>query len=166
MNRILPFLAWFFGSLCFGLLFIAIFTNATEIDCAHQLNKSYTCQFRTLFLGKILISKRQAENIVDIKMERDYDSETGTSYRAEFVTSDGDQIPLSVVWTDFEPVSDQVNSIGSQIHSGADQITYRVEPSWWVLYLIGGLTIMSMLLSTQLLFKPKTSSRKNYKLST
>ena len=71
----------------------------------------------------------------------------GCSYRAEFITSNGKQVPLSEVYTDHNPVSQQVNDIGSQIDQGMEHITYKVNPPWWVLYLILGLTLMSTLLS-------------------
>jgi hypothetical protein len=145
MKRFLPFLAMFFGSLCFGLLFIGIFMNSTELDCARQGN-SYDCRFRTMFFGKYQIMERNVDDIVDIKME-DSTSEGSTSYRAEFVTASGEQEPLSVVWTDYDPVRAQVDTIGAQIDAGSPTITYTSNPPWWVLYLIGGLTVMSMLMS-------------------
>ena len=63
------------------------------------------------------------------------------------MTGSGRQEPLSVVYTDEGPVLEQVNTIGSQMDSGAERIDYRSDPPWWVLYLVGGLTVMSMLLS-------------------
>jgi hypothetical protein len=155
MGRILAFLAWFLGSLFFGLVFIAIFMNSTELDCARQPNSTYTCHFRTMFFGKYPISESQTENIRDIKMESSYDSDSGTTYRAEFVTTSGEQVPLSVVWTDHDPVAKQVDTIGSQIDSGVENITYRVDPQWLVLFLIGGLTIMSMGLSFLTFLRPR-----------
>jgi hypothetical protein len=150
-NRILPFLAMFFGSLCFGLLFIVIFMNARDISCDRQADQTYTCQFKTLFFGKIQISEREVEGIVDIVKERD-SCDDGCSYRAEFVTNTGKREPLSVVWTDEGPVLEQVNAIGSQIDSGVEHIIHHTDPPWWVLYLVGGLTAMGMLLSP-LVFK-------------
>ncbi len=157
-NKILPFLGIFFGSLCMGVLFIAIFMNATEINCTRQANDTYTCQFRTLFFDKVQISERQVEGIVDIVKERDSCSD-GCGYRAEFVTADGQQTPLSSVWTDEGPVLEQVNTIGSQIEARAQQVTYHSDVPWWVLYLVGGLTLMAMLLSPLALLRGKDSSK-------
>jgi hypothetical protein len=151
-NRIIPFLAMFMGSLCFGLLFILIFMNSTDINCHRQANETYTCQFKTLFFGRVQIREREIENIVDIVKERDI-CDDGCSYRAEFVTSEGDREPLSSVWTDEGPVLEQVNTIGSQMDAGVVQITYHNDPPWWVLYLVGGLTAMAMLLSPLMLMK-------------
>ena len=157
-NRIIPFLAMFFGSLCFGLLFIVIFMNSTDVNCVRQANETYTCHFKTLFFGKVQVREREVENITDIVKERD-SCDDGCSYRAEFVTSNGRQEPLSVVYTDEGPVLEQVNTIGSQMHSGAEQIDYRSDPPWWVLYLVGGLTVMSMLLSPLMFLSGKNDKK-------
>ncbi|MGA7194132.1 MAG: hypothetical protein WBW94_10910 [Anaerolineales bacterium] len=145
-NRLLPFLATFFGSICFGLLFIVIFVNATQVNCIKQSTGTYTCQLRTLFLGKYLISQRNIQNVTGINMAEN-DDENGASYRAEFATSNGGSVPLDSTWTDYDPVAQQVNTISSQISSGTDQILYTANPPWWVLFLIGGLVIMMMVLS-------------------
>jgi hypothetical protein len=145
-NRLIPFLAMFVGSLCFGLCFILLFINSTDISCRRQVDETYTCQFKTLFFGKVQVRERNVEDIVDIVKERD-NCDEGCSYRAEFVTSTGKQVPLSSVWTDEGPVLEQVNTIGSQMDSGQEQITYHTDPPWWVLYLVGGLTVMSLVLS-------------------
>ncbi len=146
MKRWLVFLSILFGSLFFGLIFILIFIHSTELDCLKQSDGSYTCQIRTLFFDKVQMSKRSVEHIVDIVVVDDGCSD-GCSYRAEFVTADGDQQPLSIVYTDHGPVTKQAFEIGSQISQGVDHIIYKINPPWWVLFLVGGLTVMSMLLS-------------------
>jgi hypothetical protein len=145
-NKIIPFLLIFFGSLCFGLFFIAIFMNATEVSCTGQADQTYICHFKTLFFGRYPIRDRTVENITDIVKESD-SCDGGCAYRAEFVTKDGKREALSSVWTDEGPVLEQVNTIGSQMESGAQQISYHADPPWWVLYLVGGLTLTCMLLS-------------------
>jgi hypothetical protein len=149
MRRFLPFLALFFGSLCFGQLFIVIFANATEMDCARQPDQTYTCEFRTLLLGQYPTFTRSVDGIVDIVLADSPSSEGGGRvYRAEFVRADGRQVPLTEVWIDNRgAVAQQVEALGTQIHAGAPQIAYRVEAQAWLLYLIPGLTVMAMLLS-------------------
>jgi hypothetical protein len=146
LKRWLLFLSILFGSLCFALVFVLIFVNSTEVDCTLQSDESYTCQIRTLLFGKVQTFKRNVDHVVDIKVADDgcFD---GCGYRAEFVTSDGSQVPLSEVYTDEGPVSRQVDALGSQFDRRLERITYTVEPPWWVLFLVGGLTLMSMLLS-------------------
>ena len=145
-NRIIPFLATFFGSICFGLLFIVIFVNATQVNCIKQPVGTYTCQLRTLFLGRFPTFNRIVQNVTGINMAED-DGEHGVSYRAEFATTDGGSVPLDTTWTDYDPVSKQVTSISSQISSGADQVQYTANPPWWMLFLMVGLMIMMVLLS-------------------
>jgi hypothetical protein len=159
MKRFLPFLGMFLGSLCFGLLFIGLFVNATEMDCRRQPDRSYTCEFRTLFFGEYQTFTRSVEGIVGITIADSPASEgSGRVYRAEFVLADGGQTPLNEVWTDREPVARQVQDIGAQLDAGASQIAYRQEPPWWVLYLVGGLTVMAMLFSFMLLGKKPQST--------
>ncbi len=129
-----------------GLLFVVIFVNSTEVDCRLQSDESYTCQIRTLLLDKVQIGDRQVEHVVDITMARD-SCDDGCSYRAEFVTAEGKQVPLSEVYTDQAPVAEQVRTLGSQIQRQESRIVHKSEPPWWVLLLIGGLTLMSLLLS-------------------
>ena len=144
--RLLPFLATFFGALCFGLLFVLIFVNATQVNCIRQSAGTYTCQLRTLFLGKYLISQRNIQNVTGINIAESEDQD-GTSYQAEFATASGDSVPLSSDWTDYGPVSQQVTAIRSQMAAGADQVLYTADPPWWVLFLVGGLSLMTMLFS-------------------
>ena len=145
-NRIIPFLATFFGSICFGLLFIVVFVNATQVNCIKQPAGTYTCQLRTLFLGRFPTLNRAVQNVTGINIAEN-DDEHGVSYRAEFATTDGGSVPLDTTWTDYDPVSQQVTAISSQMASGADQVQYTANPPWWVLFLIGGLVIMVLLLS-------------------
>ena len=145
-KRIIPFLATFFGSICFGLLFIVVFVNATQVNCIRQPAGTYTCQLRTLFLGRFPTFNRIVQNVTGINMAEN-DDEHGVSYRAEFATTDGGSVPLDTTWTDYGPVSQQVTTISSQIASGADQVQYTANPPWWVLFLIVGLMIMMVLLS-------------------
>lgn len=146
-KNIIPFLAIFLGTICFCSLFAVVSVNAKEVTCDLQLDQTYACQIRTLFFGKIptLLFDRKIDNVVNIVIiETDSD---GLAYRAEFVTSSGKQIPLNETFTDYSPVSQQVNAIGSKVSQHADHVSYYVEPTWWVFYLVGGLCLMVMLLS-------------------
>lgn len=142
-NRVIVFLLTFFGSLGFGLLFIVLFVNSTEVACMRQPSGSYLCEIRTLFLGKYPTRQHSIQDVTGIHMASTHDSD-GTSYRAEFSTANGDSVPLSEVWTDYGPVSRQVSEIGSQMDSGTDPVTYTAQPLWWVLYLIGGLALIGV----------------------
>jgi hypothetical protein len=152
IRRLVIFFATSVGALCFGLIFIVIFVNATEVDCTLQSDDSYMCQIRTLLLGRVQIFERHVEDIVDITIVDDGCSD-GCSYRAEFIRSDGQQVPLSEVYTDRGPVLQQVNGIRAQMDRHVERMTYTMEPPWWVLWLVGGLALMSMLLSLLSLFR-------------
>jgi hypothetical protein len=155
-KRIIPFLAIFFGSLCLCLLVTVISVNATEVNCDLQADQTYTCQLRTLLFGKIptVVFDHGIKNVVDITIAEN-DSSDGVSYRAEFVTSNGKQIPLNETYTDYNPVSLQVHAIQPQLSQHTDHVSYRVEPNWWVFYLVGGLCLMTMLLSPLVFLQSK-----------
>src|SRR5215510_15520350 len=127
MNRLLRFILVAVSSLCFGLLFIVIFINATELDCNRQSDNSYSCHITKLFFGKYKISERVVDKVVNVTMVDDGCSD-GCSYRAEFVTTDGNQQPFNNVYTDRGPVARQVDAITSQIDSGIEHISYRADP--------------------------------------
>ena len=145
-NRIIPFLATFFGSICFGLLFIVIFVNATQVNCIRQPAGMYTCQLRTLFLGifshPIVSSKTSRASTLQIVKTR-----TVSRTKRSLPQPAAVRFRSATIWTDYGPVSQQVTAIRSQMTSGEDQIQYTADPPWWVLFLVGGLVIMVLLLS-------------------
>jgi hypothetical protein len=146
LRKIFIFFAVVISELCFGAFFVVIFVNTTHVACALEPDDTYACQIQTLLLGRIPTFKRTVDNVVDIVMERD-DCDEGCSYRAEFVTTDGRQVPLSEVWTDQGPVQQQVSAISSQMGRRVNPLIYDAQPAWWVLWLVGGLTLMGLLLS-------------------
>ena len=156
MNRIIVTLLIFFGTFCFAMIFVVAFMNSRELDCVRQPDESYTCRVVTKFFDRFQTSDRTFDHVVDIVTMTD-DCDEGCSYRAEFVTSDGGYYPLSTVWTDEGVVLKQVNEIKSQISRQSQLIHYKVNPPWWVLYLIGGLSVMSLVIGL-FLTKP---ARKN-----
>lgn len=155
-SKLVIFFMTFFGSLCFGLIFVVIFVHSTQLNCLRQTAGVYTCQIRTLFLGKIPVFQHDVQNVTGIAIAED-DSADGTSYRAEFSTANGPSVPLSEIWTDYGPVSQQVSAIGSQMDRGAAQVSYVDNSPGWVLILIGGLTILGILLSPLSFLKGSTN---------
>jgi len=156
MKRLLVSLLIFFGTLCFAMIFVVAFMNSRELDCVRQPNESYTCRVITKFFDRFQTSDRTFDQVIDIiKVEDDCDE--GCSYRAEFVSSDGGYYPLSTVWTDEGVVRKQVNEIKSQMSNQTQHIHYKVDPPWWVLYLIGGLSVMILVMGW-FLTKPARSN--------
>ena len=145
LRKLITFAAVIAAELCFGLIFVLVFVNTTEVACALERDETYTCRVQTLLLGRVRIFDRLVERVEDIVVEEDCSD--GCSYRAEFVTADGQQVPVSEVWTDRGPVERQADELRQQMDRGANPVLYTVEPSWWVLWLVGGLTLMGLLLS-------------------
>ena len=147
LKRLFLYFALLFGSLLFFLLFVLIFLNSTEIACSRQADASFTCHTQTLVLDRFPMFQREITQIVDVDLFDDGCSD-GCSYRAEFITSDGGHVAVNEVYTDYKPVSKRVNDLKSRMSSGEASFEYKIEPLWWVLYLLGGLFLMEVVILT------------------
>lgn len=147
LKKLFLYFAIMMGSLFFFLIFVLVFLNATEIRCTRQADETFTCNTQTLLLGRFPIFEREITRIVDVDIFDDGCSD-GCSYRAEFITSDGGQVPVNEVYTDYNPVSIQVKELKSRIGSGNASFEYTIEPIWWVMYLLGGLFVMEAVILT------------------
>ena len=135
------------SSVCFFLMFVLIFLNSTEIGCSRQADGTFTCNAKTLLLGQYPMFGREITQIVDVDIFDDGCSD-GCGYRAEFIISDGRQVPVNEVYTDSNPVVKRVNDLKSRMNSGESSFEYRIEPLWWVLYLLCGLFLMEAVILT------------------
>ena len=147
LKKLLIYLAALAGSVLFFLLFTLIFMNGIQIHCDRQADQTYDCQHQTLLLGRFPTFSKEIDHVVDATLVDDGCSD-GCSYRTEFITSDGRQVPLNEVYTDRNPVSIQTNDLKSLLHSGQDNFDYEVPPLWWVLYLLIGLFLMDIIILT------------------
>jgi hypothetical protein len=124
-----------------------IFLNSTEIGCSKQVDGTFTCTTKTLLFGKIPLSGRETTRIVDVDIFDDGCSD-GCSYRAEYITSDGRQVPVNEVYTDYNPVTTRVNELKRRMNSGESSFENKIEPLWWVLFLLIGLFLMEAVILT------------------
>ena len=146
-NNIGIFLLWFFGSACLGLVLIVFTSDATQVNCLRQASGTYDCQLRTMFLGKVPVFQRNVQNVTGIQVTENDDSD-GTTYEARFSTTNGNSAALTGDSdSNYDYINQQVTAISSQIASGAERVSYTVAMQWWVLFLTGGMTLMSMALS-------------------
>jgi hypothetical protein len=147
LKRLFLYFALLIGSLFFFLIFVVIFLNATEIACSKQADGTFTCNTKTLLLGRFPIFGREIKQVVDVGVFDDGCSDS-CSYRAEFITSSGEHVAVNEVYTDRGPVSKRVDDLKRKMNSGESSFEYRVEPLWWVLYLVGGLFLMEAAILT------------------
>ena len=147
LRKLFLYFAIMTGSLLFFLIFVLVFLNGTEIRCIRQADETFTCNTKTLLLGRFLMFEREITQIVDVDIFDDGCSD-GCSYRAEFITSDGGQVPVNEVYTDYHPVSTRVKELKSRLTSAEASFEYKIEPIWWVLYLLGGLFLMEAVILT------------------
>ena len=147
LKKLLIYLVALAGSVLFFLLFTLIFMNGIQIHCDRQADQTYDCQHQTLLLGRFPTFSKQIDHVVNVRTASDGCSD-GCSYRTEFVTSDGRQVPLNEVYTDRNPVSIQTDALNNLLRSGQDSFDYEVPPLWWVLYLLIGLFLMDIIILT------------------
>jgi hypothetical protein len=133
--------------LFFFLIFVLVFLNGTEVACRKQADGTFTCNTKTLLLNKFPMFEREIIRVVDVDIFDDGCSD-GCAYRAEFITLDGGQVPVHEVYTDHKPVSDRVNELKNLMNSGDSSFEYKIEPLWWVLFLLGGLFLMEAVILT------------------
>ena len=147
LKKLFIYFAALAGSVLFFLIFVLVFVNSTEITCVQQPDQTYTCQRQTYLLVKLPSFHKEIAHIVDATVVDDGCSE-GCAYRTEFITSDGSQVALNEVYTDYSPVSIQTNEIKSLLHGGRASFEYNIQPPWWVLFLIVGLFLMDIVILT------------------
>ena len=146
-KKLILYFAILASSACFFLIFVLIFLNSTEIGCRRQADVTFTCNTRTLLLGRYPLFGREVTRVVDVNILDDGCSD-GCGYRAEFITSDGRQVPVNEIYTDYNPVARRVDDLKQLINSGESSFEYKIEPLWWVLYLVGGLFLMETVILT------------------
>jgi hypothetical protein len=146
-KKLIIYFAILASSACFFVIFVLIFLNSTEIGCSRQLDGTFTCTTKTLLFGKFPMFGRETSQVVDVNIFDDGCSD-GCSYRAEFITSDGRQVPVNEVYTDHSIVVKRVNDLKNRLNSGESGFQYRIEPSWWVLYLLCGLFLVEAVIVT------------------
>lgn|GEM_PF-1576733 len=147
LKKLFLYFAILIGSLFFFLIFVLVFLNGTEIACNRQADRTFTCHTKTLLLNKYPIFERDVTQIVDVDIFDDGCSD-GCSYRAEFITADGGQVPVNEVYTDYNLVSKRVDELKGRLNSGDSSFEYKIEPLWWVLYLLAGLFLMEAVILT------------------
>jgi hypothetical protein len=146
-KKLIIYFAILASSACFFLIFVLIFLNSTEIKCSGQADGTFTCNTNTLLFGHYPMFGREINRIVDVDIFDDGCSD-GCGYRAEFITSDGKQVPVNDVYTDYNPVARRVDDLKRRMSSEEPSFEYKIEPLWWVPYLAGGLFVMEAIILT------------------
>lgn len=153
MNKLLLYFLILSSSLVFFLIFAVVFLNGTAVQCTQQADETYTCSIQTLLLGAIPTFSSEVTRVVDAETFEDGCFE-GCAYRTEFILADESTVPLTETYTDQNPVNIQTAELKKLLTSGQASFEYKKEPMWWVAYLIGGLFIMDLLITTFVLGIP------------
>jgi hypothetical protein len=153
MNKLLLYFLVLSSSMVFFVIFAVVFLNGTAVQCEQQADDTYTCSIQTLLLGEIPIFNREITRVTGVETFEDGCFE-GCAYRTEFILADESTVPLTETYTDQSPVNLQTAELKTLLNSGQASFEYQKEPTWWVMYLLGGLFIMDLLITTFVLGIP------------
>jgi hypothetical protein len=153
MNKLLLYFLVLSSSVFFFVIFAVVFLNSTTVQCTRQADETYTCSIQTLLLGAIPTFSNEVTRVVDAGTFEDGCFE-GCAYRTEFILADESTVPLTETYTDQDPVDIQTTELKKLLASSEQSFEYTKEPAWWVMYLLGGLFIMDLLITTFVLGIP------------
>ncbi len=145
-TKIIIYLVIVVGALAFSALFVVLFGNSLEVHCARLSDGTLTCTISKALLGKYPLTSHSITGIVDVKSDESCDAESGCSYRALLVTSNGQSVPLNDVYTDEGPVEKQMDAVSSVLNGQTDTFDYAEDVPWWVVELSVGLGLMTILI--------------------
>jgi len=145
-TKILIYLAILVGVIAFFGLFIVLFANSLEVQCARTPDGNPTCKISKALLGKVPLTSHTVTDIVSVKEDESCDAESGCSYRALLITSSGQSVPVNDVYTDAGPVQEQMDAINAFLSGQTNSFDYAEDVPWWVVALIGGLGLMTVLI--------------------
>jgi hypothetical protein len=153
MNKLLLYFLVLSSSVVFFLIFAVVFLNGTTVQCTQQADDTYSCSIQTFLLGTVPTFSREITRVVDAGTFEDGCFE-GCAYRTEFILANESTVPLTETYTDQNPVEVQTAELKKMLASGELNFEYRKDPEWWMMYLLGGLFIMDLLITTFVLGIP------------
>lgn len=78
-----------------GLLFIYLIGQKTQISCNRPSGNEVDCLIKSVWMGRITVSSREASGVQNAFVDSDYnDEENSTTYRVVLTTKTGD-VPVS-----------------------------------------------------------------------
>ena len=82
-----------------GLLFIYLVGQKTQIACSRPTGNAVNCQIKSVWMGTVTVSSREAASVRNAYVESDYDDEEdSTTYRVVLTTS-GKDVPVSIAYS-------------------------------------------------------------------
>ena len=144
--RFLIYLATILGAIVFSGLFIVLFGNSLQVQCARPAGGNPTCKISKALLGKYPLTSRTIIDIVDVKEDESCDPDC--SYRALLISSSGESVPVNDVYTDQGPVVNQIDAMKAFLGGQTDSFEYAEDTPWWVVELSAGLGLMIIVILT------------------
>ena len=130
----------FFGVMLF------LFGQTTRVECQHLEPALASCSVSSVVLGVLPLPGWKLDQVVSARVEEDCND--GCTYRTDLVTRSGQSRPVSEVWTDEEAAD---NAMAAQINdfivsTDAPALVVTKPPAAWVIWLLGGLGVMSLVI--------------------
>jgi hypothetical protein len=128
-------LALVIGAMTFG--FGGVFSTSLNVTCDLQNDETYTCQARDTLL-EWAVTEKQAEHVIGMEQHLKCSgsgSKRGCSYISDFVTTTGEKIQLSHLFTSSKSqVTEAVDTINGLMAEKSTPINYTSGFSPWLAF--------------------------------
>jgi hypothetical protein len=134
------------GTLLFAGIMLFVFGQSDRLECRHAGAGQASCAVTHVLLGLLPLPGWQA-SINQALVEESCDSD-GCTYRTALRTRGGASHPITEVWSDQRATyQDQAAQINDFLADGsAPPLVIEQDPPTWVLLLLGGLTLMAIVI--------------------
>jgi len=151
MFNIVKALFWFVigtvATLVFAGIMLFIFGQSDRLTCRHDDGPLASCTVTHVLLGAVPLPGWQATGVSQAIVAQSCDSD-GCTYRTELRTQGGTRRAISEVWTDQhsedEALASKINDFLAD--SAAPTLVIEQQPQAWVLWLLGGLSLMAIVI--------------------
>jgi hypothetical protein len=118
-------------------VFGGMFSTSLHVTCELQSDTTYTCQARDTLL-EWTVAKKQAEHVIGMEQHLKCSgsgSKRGCSYLSDFVTTTGEKIQLSHLFTSSKSeVTEAVGTIDGLMRAKSTPIEYTSKFSPWLAF--------------------------------
>ena len=112
-----------------GLLFIYLVGQKTQITCTRASGNNVSCLIKSVWMGKVTVSSREASGVRNAFVDSDYDDEeNSTTYRVVLKTN-GKDVPVTRAYSsgniEKTELADDINAFIKNQTSAEADFTYK-----------------------------------------
>jgi hypothetical protein len=135
------------GTLLFAGIMLFVFGQSDRLECRHAGDGQANCAVTHVLLWTLPLPGWQANGINQALVEESCDSD-GCTYRTALRARGGASHPITEVWSDQRATyQDQAAQINDFLADGSQPpLIISQDPPTWVLLLLGGLTLMAIVI--------------------